>query len=119
MGSWCGGPAPTPSSCSASRALGNDHLLASRVSLDLRGSRACCPTFDRPRWSDRRGGPFFPPRHLFPQESPTMNMLASAQTMTRGDLRKAFDDYSEAHGHELAMLALERSTGAREVRKPQ
>jgi len=48
-----------------------------------------------------------------------MNMLASAQTMTRGDLRKAFDDYSEAHGHELAMLALERSTGAREVRKPQ
>lgn len=44
-----------------------------------------------------------------------MNMFASARTMTRGDLRKAFDDYAEAHGQELATSALERSTGVREV----
>ena len=44
-----------------------------------------------------------------------MNMWASAKTFDRGDLRRAFDDYAEAHGVELATLALERSTGARDV----
>lgn len=44
-----------------------------------------------------------------------MDMWASAKTMTRGDLRKAFEDYAEAHGQEQATLALERSTGARDV----
>ena len=44
-----------------------------------------------------------------------MNMFASAKAMTRSDLRKAFDDYAEAHGHELAALSLLRSTGVREV----
>ena len=44
-----------------------------------------------------------------------MNMWASANAFTRGDLRKAFEDYKLAHGFELATLALERSTGARDV----
>jgi hypothetical protein len=44
-----------------------------------------------------------------------MNMWASAKAFTHDDLRKAFDDYAEAHGHELARSALQRSTGAREV----
>lgn len=44
-----------------------------------------------------------------------MNMWASAKAFTRGDLRKAFDDYAEAHGLEGAASALQRSTGAREV----
>lgn len=44
-----------------------------------------------------------------------MNMWASTKAFTRGDLRKAFDEYAEAHGVELAASALQRSTGAREV----
>jgi hypothetical protein len=42
-------------------------------------------------------------------------MFASAKASTRADLRDAFDAFAEAHGVELATLALERSTGAREV----
>lgn len=44
-----------------------------------------------------------------------MQMWASARAFTRDDIRKAFDAYAAAHGRELATLALERSTGAREV----
>ena len=44
-----------------------------------------------------------------------MNMFASAKAFTRADLREAFDAFAEAHGMELATLALERSTGARSV----
>ena len=44
-----------------------------------------------------------------------MNMWASAKSFTHEDLRKAFDDYAAAHGHELATSALERSTGARKA----
>jgi hypothetical protein len=44
-----------------------------------------------------------------------MDMWASARRFTHDDLRKAFDEYAEAHGGELATLALARSTGARDV----
>jgi hypothetical protein len=44
-----------------------------------------------------------------------MNMWASAKAFTPGELRNAFDEYAAAHGAGLATLALERSTGAREV----
>ena len=44
-----------------------------------------------------------------------MDMFASMRRFTRDDLRKAFDEYAEAHGHERAALALHRTTGAQEV----
>jgi hypothetical protein len=48
-----------------------------------------------------------------PMEHRTMHMRASA--CTRADLQRAFNEYAEAHGHDLAIAALKRSTGAREV----
>jgi hypothetical protein len=44
-----------------------------------------------------------------------MNMWASANSFTHDDLRKAFNDYAKAHGHGLATLALESSTGAWDI----
>jgi hypothetical protein len=44
-----------------------------------------------------------------------MDMWASARRFTHDDLRKAFDEYAEPHGDDLARLALQRSTGARDL----
>jgi len=42
-------------------------------------------------------------------------IVAKAGSYTRTDLERAFAEYAEAHGHELAIEALERSTGATSV----